>query len=93
MTPYFRFPFFSNRRRYPTYQVKKDEQEERVEKEEPRSSSNNDSSDSSEVRSIDIMGISLKLDDLLIIGLLLCLYNEGMKDKGLFITLVLLLIT
>ncbi len=32
-------------------------------------------------------------DDLLIIGLLLFLYTEGVKDSSLFIILVLLLIT
>ncbi len=40
----------------------------------------------------EILGIKLYLDDLLILGLLFILYNEGVKDEMLFIALVLLLI-
>ena len=42
---------------------------------------------------IDILGISLYLDDLIIIGLLFFLYQEGVKDETLFFTLILLLLT
>ena len=42
---------------------------------------------------IDILGISLYLDDLIIIGLLFFLYQEGVKDESLFFTLILLLLT
>ena len=34
---------------------------------------------------IEILGIKLYFDDLLIICLILCLYNEGVKDQFLFI--------
>lgn len=42
---------------------------------------------------IEILGISLYLDDLIIIGLLFFLYQEGVKDESLFFTLILLLLT
>jgi len=42
---------------------------------------------------IEIMGIKLYFDDLLIICLLFFLYNEGVKDKYLFISLILLLLS
>ena len=42
---------------------------------------------------IEVLGISLYLDDLIIIGLLFFLYQEGVKDESLFFTLILLLLT
>lgn len=42
---------------------------------------------------IEIMGITLYLDDLIIIGLLFVLYQEGVKDEILFISLILLLLS
>lgn len=42
---------------------------------------------------IEILGISLYLDDLIIMGLLFFLYQEGVKDETLFFTLILLLLT
>ncbi|MCI8548718.1 MAG: hypothetical protein HFJ38_07545 [Bacilli bacterium] len=42
---------------------------------------------------IEIMGIKLYLDDLIIIGLLFVLYQEGVKDEILFISLILLLLS
>ena len=40
-----------------------------------------------------ILGIKLYFDDLIILALLFCLYNEGVKDEGLFICLILLLLS
>ena len=42
---------------------------------------------------IEILGISLYLDDLIILGLLYFLYQEGVKDEMLFLALILLLLT
>lgn len=42
---------------------------------------------------IEIMGLKLYLDDVIIIGLLFFLYNEGVKDDILFISLILLLLS
>ena len=41
----------------------------------------------------EIMGIKLYFDDILIICLLFFLYNEGVQDDGLFIALILLLLS
>ena len=42
---------------------------------------------------IEIFGIKLYFDDLLLICLIFFLYNEGVKDKYLFISLILLLLS
>lgn len=42
---------------------------------------------------LEIIGIELYLDDLIILGLLFFLYQEGVKDEILFISLVLLLLS
>ena len=41
---------------------------------------------------LEILGIKLFFDDILIIGLLFFLYSEGVKDDLLFIVLILLLL-
>ena len=41
---------------------------------------------------IEILGISLYLDDLIILGLLFFLYQEGVKDYMLYLILILLLL-
>ena len=41
----------------------------------------------------ELFGLKLYFDDILIICLLYFLYSEGVKDEGLFIALILLLIT
>ena len=40
-----------------------------------------------------IFGIKLLFDDLIILALLFFLYNEGVKDEGLFLCLILLLLS
>lgn len=40
----------------------------------------------------EILGIELYLDDIIIIGLLFFLYQEGVQDEILFITLIMLLL-
>ena len=42
---------------------------------------------------LEILGISLYLDDLIILGLLFFLYKEQVQDEMLFISLILLLLT
>lgn len=41
---------------------------------------------------LEILGITLYFDDILILGLLFFLYTEGVKDEFLFICLILLLL-
>ena len=42
---------------------------------------------------LNILGLQLFLDDLIILGVLFFLYQEGVKDELLFIILILLLLT
>ncbi len=42
---------------------------------------------------LDLFGIKLYFDDVLILGLLYFLYNEEVKDEGLFLALIMLLIS
>ena len=42
---------------------------------------------------IEILGIKLFTDDIIIICLIIFLYNEGVKDQFLFIALILLLLS
>lgn len=42
---------------------------------------------------IEILGISLYLDDIIILGLLFFLYQEGVKDYMLFLALIMLLLS
>lgn len=42
---------------------------------------------------LEILGIKLYLDDIIILGLLFFLYKEGVKDEILFLSLILLLLS
>ena len=42
---------------------------------------------------IEILGISLYLDDIIILGLLFFLYQEGVKDYMLYLALIMLLLS
>ena len=42
---------------------------------------------------LEILGIQLYLDDIIILGLLFFLYKEGVQDEMLFLSLILLLLT
>ena len=42
---------------------------------------------------LEFLGIKLYLDDIIILGLLFFLYNEGVKDEMLFLSLILLLLS
>ena len=46
-----------------------------------------------ESNTFEIFGITLYFDDIIIICLLLFLYNEGVKDQLLFVSLILLLLS
>lgn len=54
---------------------------------------NPDSFFNTEESVLEVLGLSLYLDDLIILGLLFFLYNEGVKDDLLFISLLLLLLS
>lgn len=42
---------------------------------------------------IEIFGYKIHFDDLLLLGLIFCLYKEGVEDQLLFMSLILLLLT
>lgn len=46
-----------------------------------------------EANCFEVFGITLHFDDILIICLLLFLYNEGVKDQLLFVSLIMLLLS
>ena len=54
---------------------------------------NNDDAKRSEDMAFEIFGIKLFFDDILLIALIFFLYNEGVKDNMLFISLILLLLS
>ncbi len=102
--PFFGSPFY-RRMPPPYYGVPRPDiepVENSSEKAEPPSNSCLDNSkDSTEKRDcsdydsqvLNIMGITLHFDDILIICLLFFLYSEGVQDEMLFIALVLLLLS
>ena len=101
--PFFRYPYYNNYYGYNYYNrfnsSYSDSKQEYIDSStdkknivlDTKESENNDSSDSEQV--FEIFGIKLFFDDVLIISLLILLYNEGVKDYSLFISLVLLLIS
>lgn len=62
-------------------------------KEEPKKEERKKNTEKDDDKIIEIFGLKLHTDDILIIGLLLYLYQDGIQDQELFISLVLLLIT
>ena len=84
MMPYMSFPY--RRRGYYNRPKPETEPEPEPVKEETRNSD-------AEPQVLELFGLKLNFDDLLIIGILFFLYNEGVKDPALFISLILLLIT
>lgn len=60
---------------------------------EPRGKKQIDSSCKNEKPIFEIFGLELYFDDILIIALIFFLYNEGVRDNLLFISLVLLLLS
>lgn len=54
---------------------------------------NDENNKNKEQAMFDLFGLKLYFDDILIIALLFFLYNEGVKDYGLFICLIMLLLS
>ena len=96
--PYFRFPhpFFQNHYQYyPKYALVNNSNTNKtlpvatiVEKETKK----NNSKETSDYF-FELFGLKLYFDDVLIICLLFFLYQEGVKDEELFISLILLLLS
>lgn len=62
-------------------------------KETEKKQENRDFDSSDDMEFFEIFGLKLYFDDILIICLLFFLYNEGVQDQGLFISLILLLLS
>lgn len=58
-----------------------------------KSQQNNRKAKSDDTVWLDLFGIKLYFDDVLILSLLFFLYREEVKDEGLFLALVMLLIS
>lgn len=105
--PFFGSPFY--RRMPPPYynppspefprSVANASEQANTEQEAARSSVDSETSDEKRANSdydsqvLNIFGITLHFDDLLIIGLLFFLYSEGVQDEMLFVALILLLLS
>ena len=63
------------------------------EKENRLQNSNTDSTRTSESALFEVFGMKLYFDDILLICLIFFLYNEGVQDQYLFISLILLLLS
>lgn len=100
-SPLFGIPYYKDNRNHtykdtkaymspkhsPIKESKKASNKERPQKE--KKSSDRSTEDSY----FELLGIRLYFDDLLILALLFFLYNEGVKDQVLFISLILLLLS
>ena len=103
--PFFRFPFQYNPYYYSKYQSNynsnishKEEQNKTINPKIQKSSSykqkkKNNSEGNNENYLFELFGLKLYIDDVIIISLLFFLYQEGVKDDELFISLILLLLT
>lgn len=104
----YNYPYFYPSRRYPNYNynyykyyqpvssqnTKKNIENSFCKKEEsPKLDSCTSSSDDESREFFEIFGIKLFFDDILLICLIFFLYNEGVKDQYLFISLILLLLS
>lgn len=100
--PFFRRPYYYYQNRYvdPRFYQEKQRQaylhNENKEKENvainntSQTTRNNGQNDEP---AFEIFGIKLYFDDILIIALIFFLYNEGVKDNFLFISLILILLS
>lgn len=99
--PFFRRPYYyynmGNRYNHINNSQKIQYQEEIQKKQEVKKEQ--EKSEYSEVRHVgeepifEIFGIKLFFDDILIVALIFFLYNEGVEDNLLFISLILLLLS
>lgn len=104
--PYFGFPnpYYRNYNYYHNYNkqnindyhtanARKSSKKETSQQSIPPKETHEESRNNSEKPFLDLFGIKLYFDDILLISLIFFLYNEGVKDEGLFLALILLLLT
>lgn len=93
--PFYGFSFPYNRYNYHNM-YKNSSPQKKVEKTIERNIDENNQcnrKEETEPYFFDLFGIHLYFDDILLICLIFFLYNEGVKDEGLFMALILLLLT
>ena len=94
--PPFNMPFFYNNYNFPRNShktnytnFKKEDTTEHVSKQEKKASVKSETTEAF----FEILGLKLYFDDILIICILFFLYTEKVQDEGLFICLIMLLLT
>ena len=96
--PYYRSRYYANRSRdrYNSPTTSPPPSDYGVKESSPPSSSGKAkacTSDNSDKPVFELFGLKLYYDDILLVCLIFFLYNEGVKDDGLFIILILLLLS
>lgn len=96
----YRYPNYSYRHNVTNVNVKREVDEKKTPKNEsssncqtPPPSFEEKRQEDTDVPVFEIFGIKLYSDDILILCLLFFLYQEGVKDQSLFISLILLLLS
>lgn len=91
---YYNYPIYQNKYNSSNDNFENKPPNKKVEEVTSPTSKNSDTEYSSKNSYFfSILGIRLYFDDLIILALLFFLYNEGVKDDGLFICLILLLLS
>ena len=97
--PFYGFPFPYNRYNYYNYNLHNSSSALTTPTYSKTQSNNNEKieekciEDKKDEYFFDLFGIHLYFDDILLICLIFFLYSEGVKDEGLFMALILLLLT
>lgn len=97
--PNFGRPYYYNRYINPAYRNpyinadKTGEEQKRPSREEEQDRLKKDTKEKGEEPVFEIFGLKLYFDDVLIIALIFFLYNEGVRDNLLFISLILILLS
>ena len=96
--PFYHFPFYRSYRPYPSYSYPQSASmhaqnicESKTQKKSKEDTLKQDVEENGQF--FDILGIRLYFDDILLICLIFFLYQEGVKDQSLFISLILLLLS
>ena len=96
--PFYNYPFYRRNYRYPPRNFYTQVPESILSAEKAcevlkNTTSNETRKDNSQAPLLEIFGIQLFFDDILLVCLIFFLYNEGVKDQNLFISLILLLLS
>ena len=87
----FPFPFYKTPSRVPPYYSPQPQPQPQPQ--EPRDFKQKNKSNKNDNYLFDLFGLKIYYDDVLLVSLIYFLYSEGVKDDGLFIVLILLLLS